>query len=216
MSTISYERDEGQWQTEEHDSMLAPGRPRRRWFGKGGTVVLALVLGACGFYAGVRVEKGQVSGGSAVSGLSLPSSAGSRSGPGASNTGRAGAGTSRNGFSGVPPGGAAGFGGAGDASVGTVSSVRGSTVYLTTTSGNTVKVKLSSATKITKSQTVRRGSLRPGDTIIVQGVTASNGSVSASSVSDSGASTSSSSRSTSGSSGSGSAVSSLFGSGSAG
>src|SRR5207237_5013064 len=52
----------------------------------------------------------------------------------------------------------AGGGGGGGVSFGTVSSVNGNTIYLTEGSGNTVKVTLSSATKITKSQNTSKSS----------------------------------------------------------
>ena len=72
------------------------------------------------------------------------------------------------------PGGAGGFPGAalggGNASIGTVSSVDGNTIYITDTSGNTVKVTLSSATKITKSLGVSKHSLHPGDSVVIRGL----------------------------------------------
>jgi hypothetical protein len=89
-------------------------------------------------------------------------------------------------------GSTAGFAGAlrggGNASIGTVASVNGKTIYLTDSSGNTVKVTLSSATKLTKSQGVSKASVRPGDTVVIQGLKSSNGTIAATSVSDSGAS----------------------------
>jgi hypothetical protein len=99
-----------------------------------------------------------------------------------------------------------GFGGNGNTSIGTISSVRGNTIYLTTTSGKTVKVTLSAATKIGKNLSVSHHSIRPGDSVVIQGKTRSDGTVSATSVSDSGASgTGSSSTASSGSGTAGSA-----------
>ena len=63
------------------------------------------------------------------------------------------------------------------------------TIYLTDPTGNTVKVTLSSSTKLTKSLNVSKSSLHPGDTIVVQGVKNSSGTIVATSVSDSAAST---------------------------
>ena len=121
------------------------------------------------------------------------------------------------------PGGAAGFpGGApgGNASIGTISSVNGGTIYLSDASGNTVKVTLSSATKITKSLSVSKRSLHPGDSIVVRGLKNNKGTVSATSISDSGTSntstTSGSASSSAGTAGGSSAVNSLFGSGGGG
>jgi hypothetical protein len=115
--------------------------------------------------------------------------------------------------------GAAG-GAGGNASFGTVSSIDGKTLYVTESSGTMVKVKLASSTKVTKSLSVSRKSVRPGDTVVIEGVKNSSGTIVAASVSDSGAaaarSGSTSSSGATGSSSSGSGVSSLFSSGGAG
>jgi hypothetical protein len=102
--------------------------------------------------------------------------------------------------------------------LGTVSSVKGKTIYVTDTSGNTIKVNLSPATKISKAESVSRHAIRPGDTVIVSGVSGSGGATNAATITDSGnrssgSSSSGSSGSGSGGSGSGSAVGSLFSSG---
>ena len=57
---------------------------------------------------------------------------------------------------------------------------------MTETSGNTVKVKLSGATTITKSETVKH-KLFPGDEVVIAGAKGSKGTVAATSVTDSGA-----------------------------
>ena len=62
-------------------------------------------------------------------------------------------------------------------------------MWFTEASGNTVKVTVSSATKITKSQSASKSSLHPGDAVVIQGATGKNGTVAAASVSDSGART---------------------------
>ena len=67
-----------------------------------------------------------------------------------------------------------------------MSSVKGNTLYLTDTSGNTVKVTLSGSTKVSKSLAVKRKSIRPGDTVVIQGLKNSSGTLIAASVSDSG------------------------------
>ena len=108
------------------------------------------MIGAIGFYAGVHVEKADTSS-STGSGSSLPSAAA----VGALSRGGASGSASRDGLPG--PGA---FSGA-NASIGTVSSVDRHTIYITDSSGNMVKVKLSSATKITKSLTVARSAVRP-------------------------------------------------------
>jgi hypothetical protein len=143
---------------------------------------------------GVRIEKGQLSS-STSSAATATTGAGATAGAGAGATARAGAG----GFS-----GAGGFGGGvgagGNASAGTIASVNGNTIYLTESSGNTVKVKLASSTALTKSLSVSKNSLDPGDTVVVQGAKASNGTITASSISDSGARTTGGSTSAGGSS----------------
>jgi Domain of unknown function (DUF5666) len=204
MSAIEYEQDHDTEWEEEEPLALPGGRSRRRW-GRPAALLVALLTAAAGFYAGVRVEKGQVSSSTSAAGFSLSSGA---------RTATSGSGsTSRGGF---------GAFGAGNASIGTISSVKGNTIYITETSGNTVKVTLSSATKITKSLGVSKSSLHPGDSVVIQGATSSSGTIAATSVSDSGTSATASTgsgSSTSGTGGSGSAssaVSSLFGSSSGG
>ena len=165
MSAIPYNDNTAEnWKPEpEPEGLATPGRPRRRWGGRKTAALAAAVLCAAAFYAGVRVEKGQLSTATAT-----PTTA-------ASAAGAAGHG----GFPGGEAGGA-------NASIGTVSSADGNTIYLTDTSGNTVKVKLSSATKVTKSESVAKTSVRPGDTVVIQGAKASDGTITAASVSDSG------------------------------
>jgi hypothetical protein len=210
MSAIPYEPREEEWDHEEQDTRPLPRRPRRQLFNRRSATLIALIVGVIGFYAGVRVEKGQLSSSSST-GLSLPSSLSSLARGGTTTRGATGTGSaSRGGFPGLGA-----FGGGGT-TIGTVSNINGKTIYISDSSGNTVKVKLSSATKITKSLAVRKKAVRPGDSVVIQGAKNSNGTLSATSVSDSGASTTSSGSSgtSSSSTSSGSGVSSLFGSGS--
>ena len=58
---------------------------------------------------------------------------------------------------------------------------------MTEASGDTVKVKLTSATKITKNESAGRRQIHPGGTITISGVTGKQGTVSAATVTDSGA-----------------------------
>jgi len=174
MSAIPYDDQEQSQDTPDNESLTAPGRSRRHFLSRKSAALAAVVTCAAGFYVGVRVEKGQ-----------LPSSTSSTA-TGTAATARTGAG----GFL-----GGAGFGGTagtGSASAGTIASVSGNTLYLTESSGNTVKVRLASSTKLTKSLNVSKSSLNPGDTIVVQGAKSSNGTITATSVSDSGAKTTSS------------------------
>jgi hypothetical protein len=216
MSAIPYEQDrEEHWEDQREDTLALPGRPRRKFFNRRSAALLALIACAAGFYAGIRVEKAQLSSSSSTASAFTPPALG-----GSSATGRApsASGGSRSGSaSGFP--GRGGFPGAalagGNASIGTVSSIDGNKLYLTDGSGNTVKVTLSSATKITKSLSVSKRSLHPGDSVVIRGLKNKKGTLAATSISDSGASNASANRTGSGS-GSGSAVGSLFGSGSGG
>jgi Domain of unknown function (DUF5666) len=250
MNAIPYDRPEEEWDSYQdgtegtEEDFALPGRPRRQWFNRKSAALFAVLLGAIGFYAGVRVEKSQVSnsstgalgaGGGAAALRAAAARGGGATGSGATGSGatgatgsgaasRAGA-SGASGFRGLFGGGAGGFAGAGGAGAtfGTVSSISGDSLYITEASGNTVKVTLSSATKVTKNVGVGKNAVRPGDTVVVAGAKNSNGTVSATTLSDtgvgagaaaggSGSSSGSSSRSSSSSSGS-SAVSSLFGGG---
>lgn len=206
---------------------VLPVRPRASYLTPLTALLMALILGGVGFYVGIRVEKSQTS--SAASGATVfgRAFAGGASGVAGSSSKT---GSSRAGFAGAS-GLAARFGaggfGAGGGTTGSVSSVDGNTIYVKETGGNTVKVKLSSATKISKSEGVSRKKLYPGDQVSIAGSTASNGTVSATSVTDSGTSSTSSSTgsgasstssstgssSTSSSTNSASAIKSLFGGG---
>ncbi len=227
VNAIPYENREEEWDSYENgfDGEL-PNRRRRQLFNKWSALLFALILGGAGFYAGVRVEKGQLSTSSPAGFASSLASRFGRAGTGTTGatgaTGRSGTGTT--GSSGAPStsggagrfgaGGFSGLGGlaGGSATVGSVSSVDGNTIYVTDTSGNTVKVTLSSATKITKSQAVSKAKVYPGDSVVISGVKGSNGSISATNLTDSGASSTGSSTSgSSGSGSSGSGLSSLFG-----
>jgi hypothetical protein len=242
MNTVPYDTAEEGWDRyeEEGEDYSPPGRPRRQFFNRWTAVLLALILGAVGFYVGVRVEKSQLSNSSSTSAGSAASrlaalggaggAAGARAGAGGTaGTGAAGAGSAGRAGAAGGGGGAAGAGGlrtlfgggaGGSSSFGTVSSIDGNTLYINETSGNMVKVTLSSATKVTKNVTVGKNAVRPGDAVVVAGAKGSNGTISATSLSDTGASPfaaaggsgsggSGATNSTSGSS----AVSSLFGGG---
>jgi Cu/Ag efflux protein CusF len=79
--------------------------------------------------------------------------------------------------------GAGGFFGrrGGGFTTGTVKLVQGSTLYVTTTDGNVVKVSVPASTTITKSVTTKVSGIKPGDSVTAIGTT-SNGVVKATSV----------------------------------
>jgi len=234
MNTVSYDqRDEG-WEPydEQQDAERLPRRPRRQLFNKRSAALAAVIACAAGFYAGVRIEKGQLSSSGASSGSSFAGLTAARGAAGAAGAG-AGTGASRSGaasgagsagartLSGFPGAALAGgaLGRAGSGSFGTIASVNGRSLYVTDSTGNTVKVKLSSATKVTKSLGVSRSSLHPGDAVVIRGLKNSSGTLIATSVSDSGAVAGATGAAGSGGSTNGSsssAVGSLFSGGGAG
>jgi hypothetical protein len=80
------------------------------------------------------------------------------------------------------------FGGAGaPAASGTVTEVKGNTVYVTESSGSLVTVKVGTSTAITRDAAASTSALKLGDTVIVEGSTAKNGTVTATSISASAA-----------------------------
>jgi hypothetical protein len=181
-----------------------PERPRRKLLTPS-IVLLALVLfAACGFIGGVLVQKGQgsSSGGAGAGASSFASRFGAGASGASGASGAAGTGGFASRFAGLFGGGAGG------GTSGTVSSISGGTLYVTETSGNTVAVETTPESKIKKSESVSAGAIHPGDTVVVEGITGSTGTVVASSVTDSGASATSTSSSASTST---SGVASLFG-----
>jgi hypothetical protein len=188
MSAVPYDSHDHDWDRAEQEPSMSPGRPHRRFFNRRSAALAAMITCAAGFYAGIRVEKGQLaSTASAATTSATGAAAGARTGAAAGAAGAAGEFAGR--FGGGAAGGGGGGGGGGNASLGTISSVNGKTIYLTDTTGNTVKVTLSSSTKLTKSLGVSKSALHPGDSVVIQGVKNSSGTLVATSVSDSGART---------------------------
>jgi hypothetical protein len=191
MSAVPYDSHEQDWDKPGQEPFVAPGRPRRRFFNRRSAALAAVITCAAGFFAGIRVEKSQL--GSTASAAttsaagSLPS--GARPGAGAQGSGAGARGSGATGSSSQAGFPGAGWFGGGNASLGTISSVNGKTIYLTDVTGNTVKVTLSSTTKLTKSLGVSKSALHPGDSVVIQGVKNSSGTLVATSVSDSGANT---------------------------
>ena len=88
------------------------------------------------------------------------------------------------GTSGTGGGAAGGFAAA---TIGQVAYLKGTTLYVTDTSGNTVKVTVPKGTPVTKSVTTSLKGVRPGDTVVIRGSQGKNGTVSATSISVGGA-----------------------------
>ena len=138
-------------------------------------VLVTLVVASAGFLGGIVVGKHYGS-----SGSGSPASAFSRFAAGAGATARTGSGA------GAGLGGRGGGGGeiaAGNATIGTIKLIDGSTVYVQTPGGDIVQVSTSAGTKVTASSTVRVKDLQPGETIIVEGSKNSTGGVTATSIS---------------------------------
>lgn len=147
-----------------------PPRPRRRLLTPLTGALLAVVLTACGFVAGVLVEKGQTGTGGTAGAAAGLRRGGFGLGAAASTGSAAGAGS------------AAAAGARANATIGQVANVQGRTLYVTTTSGDTVAVKVPAGETLTRATTASVAAVHPGDTVIVQGATGPDGSVTASSV----------------------------------
>ena len=142
-------------------------------------VLAALVVASAGFLGGIVVGKHYGSSGSSSAASAFrrfaagaSATAGTRSGPGAGPGAGLGAGG----------GGGGGFA-AGNATIGTIKLIDGSTVYVQTSGGDIVQVATSAGTKVTASSTVRVKDLQPGETVIVEGSKNSTGGVTAASIS---------------------------------
>ncbi len=175
-----------------------PPRPRRRLLGTDGNPIFLALLGvlliACGFIGGVLVEKGETSSSSSSGTAGLASRfAALRSAAGAGSTATGNGSTSSatdGGAAGGNGSGGGGFagrfgglGGAGGATIGEVSYISGSTLYVTNAEGNTVKVTTSPASSITKTIKADVHGIHPGETVVVRGTKGSGGAVSAESIS---------------------------------
>ena len=151
-----------------HDGLAAELVKRRRKRLPALTAALALAAAiAAGAIFGVEAQKHWGSSASATSTRGFPSGF-----PGA-----AGGSAARSGF----PSGAA-FGGAGFAAggtSGTVTLIKGSTLYVTDTSGNTVLVHTSATSRVSKTVAGTVKSVHPGDSVTVVGTKNKNGSYSA-------------------------------------
>jgi hypothetical protein len=176
------------------DAEELPRRPRRRVLTPLPLALLAALAIACGFIAGVLVEKGQggsasgggsagggfasrlaaLRGGSGHGGGTSGSSSGSVSGGSAATNGAAG------GFNRTS--GSGSTGGGGGATIGQVAFVSKGTLYVTTTEGDTVKVKAAAGASVTKTVKAKVASIHPGETVVVTGTTAASGAVSASAI----------------------------------
>jgi hypothetical protein len=170
---------EEQTEQEEPAEPELPRRPRRKLLRAGENPIpltlLSVLLIACGFIGGVLVEKGQSSSSNSASAGGLASRfAALRSGGAGFARGAGGGASSAGAFA----GGAVAAGGA-RATIGQVAYLSGHTLYVTDSEGNTVKVKTSVASTVSKTVKSDVKSIHPGETVIVTGATGANGTVSA-------------------------------------
>jgi hypothetical protein len=155
-----------QWLEEAEE---LPRRPRSRLLTPISMALVAVLLAAVGFIAGTRIEKQEASGSSSGVAGSSGSTAAGTSGTGA--TGKA----AGSGARGVGASGA----GSSQPTNGTVAYVSGTTLYVTDSEGNTVKVKTTKGTSISKTVTESVAKIHPGESVTVIGSKSSRGSVAA-------------------------------------
>jgi hypothetical protein len=138
--------------------------PRRRW-PRLTLVLAAAAVAAIAFMAGVLIEKnyfaGSSSGGAATGGGGFRRFAG-----------LSGAGTT----------GASGSQLVSSVTIGQVKVINGKTIYVTDTTGNTVKVVLTASSRLTAQQQVKIKALHPGDTVTVRGAAGAGGTIQATTV----------------------------------
>jgi len=151
-----------------------PRRPRRRLLAPVPLTLIGVLLIAGGFIGGVLVEKGQGSSGSSAG--SASSSFASRL---AGLRGRgAGAAAAAPGASAGPPSGAGARPVAGQ-----VAYLSGTTLYVTSSEGNTIKILTSPATSVSRTAKATVRGIHPGETVTVTGSAAANGTLTAESIS---------------------------------
>jgi hypothetical protein len=162
---------------EPDDEFEAVELPPKRRLSRTTALLAVAVLGAAMFVGGAAAQRHW---GSSTSSAGSPAGAfAGRFGAGATNGGASTAitaGGARGGFG----GGAGGAGGG--ATVGTVTMIKGTTLYVTDQSGNTVKVTSSPSSSVTKTVTTTVKGVNPGDTVVVRGTTQKNGSIAAQSI----------------------------------
>lgn len=154
---------------DELDEPEPPARPRRRAVPPLAIGLSVVVIAGLGFIGGVEVQKrsGADETGAMPAGLAAMMQAG---GPGAD------AGDARGG------GGADSGGSSSSSTTGEVANVKGSKLYVTTADGSTVEVVVGKNATVQRLAAADVDQVRPGDTVVVSGTTAGDGSVKATAV----------------------------------
>ena len=136
------------------------------------TLVLAvLVVGAAAFFVGIKAEKSR-----------LPASASAASSVAAPTAATASTGGRPNASPAASTAGATRGSGAANI-VGTVTSIDGTTLYVTDAAGDVVKVTTNTGTTISKTDNGTVTDVAPGDSVVIQGVQSSAGVYAAQTVS---------------------------------
>ena len=145
------------------------------------TAILGIgLLAAATFLAGIEAQKQWGGSSSSNSRVGAFAARFANAGGAAGATGGAGTATGTAGAAGAGGPGAGGFAGRGGGfTTGTVKLVKGTTLYITTTDGNTVKVSVPAATAVTKTVTTKLAALKPGDNVTAIGTTGSDGVIQA-------------------------------------
>lgn len=136
-------------------------------------ILLVLLVAAGGFYGGVELQKhhGSSATGGRTAALAALRGAATRGGFG--TTGAAGAtGAAGSAASALTAG----------LTTGTVTDVNGNVLYVTEASGSAVKITVTPQTKVTRNANSTPAGLLPGDTVIIRGAKAANGTVAASTI----------------------------------
>jgi hypothetical protein len=140
--------DEQAWEALEQEEL--PPRPRNRFLRPLPIGLLAVLIAALGFLAGVQVQKGSGEAGSASSGFGggLPSLQGAP-------------------FAGAGSG--AGAGGQGESVTGTVTGVDGKTIYVKDSEGTVHAVRAAAGATVTRTAKAEANGIHPGDSVVVEG-----------------------------------------------
>ncbi len=160
------------WDDDEED---LPVRPVRRPLGPLTIVLCGLLLAAGAFAGGVIIEKRHV-----------PPATTASARTGSAFAAAARTSTGAPGAAGTTASGAAGGVGSG-ATVGTVTLVDGTNVYVTEASGTIVKIATTPRSQISITAAGTVATIKPGDTVTATGATGADGTVTATSLRDSGA-----------------------------
>jgi hypothetical protein len=148
---------------------------RRRRLPRVTMALAALLLVGLTFVVGAEVQKHY--------GKTAASTGGAAGGAAAAFGRARGAGGFGGGGGGGFAGGAGGFGAAASGPTGTVTLIKGSTLYVTDSSGTTSLVKTSPTSRVTKTVTSSVKTIHPGSVVTVVGMQAKDGSYTATSIS---------------------------------